>query len=82
VHDRALVLARVLEHVEDEVDCFVERGVADLVPRVDRRLAFRGARVRCDEVEGVVLGLVPTGALRLETATGVVDVVAGTLRPL
>ena len=82
VHDRALVLARALEHVEEEVDRFVERGVAALVPRVDRKLAFRGARARCDDVEGVVLGLAPSGALRIENATGIRDVVAGTLRPV
>lgn len=81
VQDRATVLARVLDHVEEEVDRFVAHGVSALIPRVDAKLALRGARVRCDEVEGVVLGLAPTGALRLETATGIRDVVAGSLRP-
>jgi BirA family biotin operon repressor/biotin-[acetyl-CoA-carboxylase] ligase len=82
VHDRATVLARVLDHVEEEVDRFVEHGVAALIPRVDQRLAFRNERVRCDEVEGVMLGLAPSGALRLETAAGIRDVVAGSLRRL
>lgn len=82
VQDRATVLARVLDHVEDEVDLFVEHGVSALIPRVDAKLALRGSRVRCDEVEGVVLGLAPTGALRLQTATGIRDVVAGSLRPV
>ncbi len=82
VQDRATVLARVLDHVEDEVDRFVEHGVSALIPRVDAKLALRGSRVRCDEVEGVVLGLAPTGALRLQTATGIRDVVAGSLRPV
>lgn len=81
-HDRATVLARVLEHVENEVDRFVAEGAAALVSRVDPRLAFRGARVRCDEIEGVVVGLAPSGALRLRTDAGVRDVVAGTVRPL
>jgi BirA family biotin operon repressor/biotin-[acetyl-CoA-carboxylase] ligase len=82
VQDRATVLARVLDHVEEEVDRFVEHGVSALIPRIDAKLALRGSRVRCDEVEGVVLGLAPTGALRLETATGIRDVVAGSLRPV
>lgn len=81
-HDRGEVLARVLERVEAEVDRFVAGGATELVPRVDARLAFRGDRVRCDGTEGILRGLAPSGALRLETSAGIRDVVAGTLRPL
>lgn len=80
--DRAEVLALVLGFVEEEIDRFVAGGVESLVPRVDARLAFRGARVRCDEVEGILRGLAPSGALRLETSTGMRDVLTGTLRPV
>lgn len=78
--DRAAALARVLESIEDEVDRFVAHGAGSIVPRVQARLAMRGERVACDEVEGVLIGLAPSGALRLETERGVRDVVAGTLR--
>lgn len=78
--DRASVLARVLESIEGEVDRFAAHGPAVIVPRVEARLALRGERVTCDEVEGLLLGLAPTGALRLDTGEGVRELVAGTLR--
>lgn len=80
--DRAEVLALLLEQVEQEVDRFVVDGVAGLLPRLDARLAFRGVRVRCDDVEGIVRGLAPSGALRLETPSGVREMLTGTLRPI
>ncbi len=80
--ERATVLARVLEAVEAEVDRVVAHGPAPLVRRIGARLALRGRPVRCDDVEGTLLGLAPTGALRLETESGVREVIAGTLRPL
>lgn len=78
--DRAVVLARVLASIEDEVDRFVAHGPASIVARVEARLALRGERVRCDETQGVLMGLAPSGALRLDTALGVRELVAGTLR--
>lgn len=80
--DRAVVLARALEAVEEEIDRFVAEGPAPLAARVEARLALRGQRVTCDEVEGRLLGLAPAGALRLETAEGTRELVAGTLRPI
>ncbi len=77
--DRALVLCRALASVEEEVDRFVDYGLPPLVDRVERLLALRGERVRCDEVEGVLLGLAKSGALRIETAAGVREVSSGTL---
>ncbi len=78
--DRPAVLASVLMHVEAEIDRLVTVGPAPLVRRIEERLALRGERVSCDDVEGVLIGLAPTGALRLETASGIREVVAGTLR--
>lgn len=80
--DRAEVLARLLTAVEVEVDRFVRFGPEPTVQEVEARLALRGERVACDEVEGVLLGLAPSGALRLRTDTGVRQLSAGTLRPL
>ncbi len=80
--DRAAVLARVLESIEAEVDRFAAHGPGVVVPRVEARLALRGERVVCDEAEGVLLGLAPTGALRLDTGAGVRELIAGTLRPV
>lgn len=80
--DRALVLARLLAEVEREVDRLVRFGPGPTVREVDARLALRGERVACDEVEGVLVGLAPSGALRLRTERGMRELVAGTLRPL
>jgi BirA family transcriptional regulator, biotin operon repressor / biotin---[acetyl-CoA-carboxylase] ligase len=79
--DRATVLARALESVEEEVDRFVASGPASIVDRVGARLAWIGERASSDDVEGLVLGLAPSGALRMRTDDGRVrEVVSGTLR--
>jgi BirA family biotin operon repressor/biotin-[acetyl-CoA-carboxylase] ligase len=80
-HDRAAVLADVLEAVEVEVDRLVGYGPTPIVQAVEKRLALRGERVRCDDVEGTLLGLAPGGALRLQTDSGPRELLAGTLRP-
>jgi BirA family biotin operon repressor/biotin-[acetyl-CoA-carboxylase] ligase len=76
--DRASVLARVIGAVEEEVDRFVAYGPP--VDRVVQRLAWIGERVRCDDVEGTLIGLSPDGALRVESSSGVRTLVSGTLR--
>lgn len=78
--DRAIVLARVLEHVEEELDRFVAHGPSAIVDRVQARLALIGERVLCDDVEGTLLGLAPDGALLIRTEEGVRPIVSGTLR--
>jgi hypothetical protein len=52
------------------------------VAALEQRLAMRGEAASCDEVEGTVEGVAPSGALRMRTRKGTVDVLAGTLRPL
>lgn len=78
--DRADVLAAVLGRVEAEVDRFVARGPGDVVARVAPRLAWRGERVRVDELEGELLGLAADGALALRIDGETRTVRAGTLR--
>jgi BirA family biotin operon repressor/biotin-[acetyl-CoA-carboxylase] ligase len=80
-HARGAVLATVLEAVETEVDRLVRFGPDSVLREVDRRLAMRGEVVACDEVEGTLLGLGSSGAIRIGTATGVRELLAGTLRP-
>ncbi len=80
-YDRARVLAAVLEHVERWVDLFVAEGPAPVVASLTPRLALLGQDVRCDHVRGRLLGLSPSGALRLETESGIEDILSGTLRP-
>lgn len=77
--DRAEVLSTLLLNVERRVDHLVERGPEPMIRAVNERLALRGHRVRCDDTEGTLVGIAPTGALQLEATSGVVDILAGTL---
>jgi BirA family biotin operon repressor/biotin-[acetyl-CoA-carboxylase] ligase len=79
---RSEVLALLLDHLERWVDRFVALGPAPIVEALEARLALRNERARVDDVEGVVEAVAPSGGLRLRTASGVVEVLAGTLRPL
>jgi BirA family biotin operon repressor/biotin-[acetyl-CoA-carboxylase] ligase len=78
--DRADALAALLACVERWVDRFAAEGAAPVVEALEARLALRGERVRCDGAEGVLLGVSASGAARIETATGVRELIAGTLR--
>ncbi len=80
--DRAEVLAVLLERVEGWVDRFVARGPGPVVEALEPRLLFRGERVRIDGLEGRLGGILPDGALRLETASGVRSVRTGSLEPI
>ncbi len=80
--DRAIVLAALLHHVERWVDTFAKEGIAALLDPLRHRLALRGEEVRCGEEQGVLVGISDTGALRLETKTGLRDILSGTLRPI
>ncbi|MET0339601.1 MAG: biotin--[acetyl-CoA-carboxylase] ligase [Polyangiales bacterium] len=82
-HDlpRDEVLARVLDRLEAWVDRFLREGPAPLVAALAGRLALRGERARCDDVEGVVDGVAESGALVLRTPGGPRVLMAGTLRP-
>jgi BirA family biotin operon repressor/biotin-[acetyl-CoA-carboxylase] ligase len=79
---RAELLAALLAHVERWVDRFIAEGTAPVVAALEQRLAMRGESASCDEVEGTVEGVAASGALRMRTRQGTVDVLAGTLRPL
>lgn len=68
--DRADVLARLLGAIERRVDRYLAAGPEDAAAAVDERLAWRGERVRIGELEGELLGVHPTGAIRLATANG------------
>lgn len=75
--DRGAVLAALLVHIERRVDAFVREGGEPLSRALEARLALRGARVRCDGREGTLLGIAPSGALRLATEAGVVELISG-----
>jgi BirA family biotin operon repressor/biotin-[acetyl-CoA-carboxylase] ligase len=79
---RAQALATLLAQVETAVDRFVAHGAADIASAVDRRLALRGQRARCETLTGVVRGVAASGALRFEVDGGAErELFAGTLRP-
>jgi BirA family biotin operon repressor/biotin-[acetyl-CoA-carboxylase] ligase len=79
--DRARALASLLEHVERWVDRFAAEGPAPVIAALERRLALRGERVTVDDVEGTVIGIAPSGAIRIATERGERTVISGTLRP-
>jgi BirA family transcriptional regulator, biotin operon repressor / biotin---[acetyl-CoA-carboxylase] ligase len=79
---RAEVLAALLGSLETWLDRFARDGIAALRAPLEARLALRGCEAECDGVRGRVLGLDAAGALVLDTASGPVSVVAGTLRPV
>jgi BirA family biotin operon repressor/biotin-[acetyl-CoA-carboxylase] ligase len=80
--DRATVLARLLFAVEQQVDRFVAEGAAPIVRALEPRLAMIGERARCGDVEGVVVGVSPSGALSMRTEHGLTEVHAGRLMPV
>jgi BirA family biotin operon repressor/biotin-[acetyl-CoA-carboxylase] ligase len=80
--DRALVLAELLRHVEVWVDAFARDGIAALLDPLRHRLALRGEEVQCGDERGILVGIAKTGALQLETKTGLRDIISGTLRPV
>jgi BirA family biotin operon repressor/biotin-[acetyl-CoA-carboxylase] ligase len=79
--DRAEVLAGLLDHLEHWVDRYVTYGPAPVVRALDQRLALRAEPARCDEIEGVVVGVSPEGGLLFRTPEGMRTIVSGTLRP-
>lgn len=79
--DRGDVLATLLSNAERRVTQLVQHGSTSIVSDVNQRLAMRGEAVRCDDARGVLIGVAPSGALRLQSASGVIEVLAGTLMP-
>jgi BirA family biotin operon repressor/biotin-[acetyl-CoA-carboxylase] ligase len=78
--DRARVLASVLNRLEVWLDRFQAEGPGAAIDAINERLALRGERARVDQLEGTVLRVAASGALQLDTDTGVRELVAGTLR--
>jgi BirA family transcriptional regulator, biotin operon repressor / biotin---[acetyl-CoA-carboxylase] ligase len=79
--DRAQALAELLAAVETQVDRLAALGSAAIVAELVPRLALIGQRARCGEVEGVVTGVSPGGALLMRTQTGMRELHAGRLLP-
>ena len=75
--DRAVTLAQLLLAIERAVDRLVAEGPEPSMLELSGRLALRGPRVRCAEREGTVVGVAPSGALRLLTDHGLVELLAG-----
>ncbi|MFO0682531.1 MAG: biotin--[acetyl-CoA-carboxylase] ligase [Sandaracinus sp.] len=79
--DRNEVLAELLASVERAVDALLERGVAATIARLEERLALVGEHVDVDGLRGTLLGLTPSGALRIADGQHERVVFSGTLRP-
>lgn len=79
--DREQVFSRLLAHTETRVAEFVRAGAEPIAREVDARLALRGRMVRCGDTRGRLLGVAHSGALRIETAGGTREVIAGRLTP-
>lgn len=79
--DRERALAALLLHVERTVDRWAIEGPPAIVPSVDARLALRGERVTHDGAPATLLGLSPSGAIRLQTDAGAVERVSGRILP-
>lgn len=75
-------LCTLLSHVERSVDRWAREGEEATIREVDERLAFRGEPVTHDGSPAILLGLSPTGAIRLQTPPGaIVERVSGRLLP-
>jgi BirA family transcriptional regulator, biotin operon repressor / biotin---[acetyl-CoA-carboxylase] ligase len=77
--DRSRVLAVLLLAVEHWIDRFIAEGGAPIASALEARLAMRGERVRCGGVVGTLVGVAPTGAVRIATESGVKELIAGRL---
>jgi BirA family transcriptional regulator, biotin operon repressor / biotin---[acetyl-CoA-carboxylase] ligase len=78
--DRSLVLASVLNRLEEWLDRFQDEGPGAAIEAINERLALQGQRARVDQLEGTVLRVAASGALVLDTDAGERELVAGTLR--
>lgn len=80
--DRGIALAALLAGIERWIDALVARGGEAVASALEARLALRGRRVRCGEVEGTLLGVAASGAVRIaEGGGGVRELLAGRITP-
>jgi len=77
--DHGALLADLLLRLEGGVALLEREGPTSAVRAIEGRLAYRGRTVRSGDVTGTLLGLSPSGALRLDTADGPTELVAGRL---
>jgi BirA family biotin operon repressor/biotin-[acetyl-CoA-carboxylase] ligase len=77
--DRGIALAELLLRVEAWVERFARDGSECVAHAVHARMALRDQRAQCGEVSGIVRGVSASGALLMETATGLREVIAGRL---
>ena len=64
-HDRAALLASLLERLEARYGDWRSGGLAPLVPELERRDVLRGAGVAVGDVAGTGAGIAPDGRLRV-----------------
>lgn len=79
--DRVHALCEVLAHVEAWVDRFARDGADAIACALSSRLALLGEPARCGDTVGIVRGVTPQGALLMETANGMKELIAGRLMP-
>jgi BirA family biotin operon repressor/biotin-[acetyl-CoA-carboxylase] ligase len=79
--DRTTVLCALLAAVEGWVDRFAAQGGGAIASALDARLALRGRHVRCADCEGTLLGVAANGGIRIATASGTRELIAGRLEP-
>ena len=79
--DRERALGVLLAHVEAAVDRFVAGGPTAITREVEARLLWRGETVWVGNLAGELVGLAPSGALRLREARSreIMEIVSGTL---
>lgn len=69
-HDRAAVLAAVLDVLERRYRTWSDDGLEALLPLLEARSTLVGRTVSVGPTAGVVIGLAPDGRLRLRTPDG------------
>jgi len=69
-HDRAPLLALLLELLEARYDGWCRDGLAPLLPELERRDALRGRTVTVGDAAGVASGIAPDGRLRVRADDG------------
>jgi len=75
-HDRAQLLAQLLERLETRYDAWLAGGLEPLLPAIDRRDMLRGSVVTVGVDTGVAAGIAPDGRLRVARADGTTVLVA------
>ena len=75
-HDRATLLAEVLERLQRRYDEWLDLGLALFVPDIERRDALRGLAVTVGGVSGTAAGIAADGRLRIRAEDGTETLVA------